>query len=266
MISFVKGLVRSRLEEAGYVVLRKSTFDRVMARNSGAQETAAPNHGLGVSPAEATKSSDDRLIEDALERAVSRIVETNLEGDVADCGIGETRDLITVLGALKACGELSRRVALFDTSMIPAHRGQRVMPLWGSWGEALLRGDGRGLPQSLAPQEEIPAPLAKTDYPATKIKFVTQITERAIDSGLNQEIALLLMTCDNHRGNSLVLSRLLPRVASGGLIVVRGYSPERADGTEPIMLLRRHFPKFQLTKISGSYWIGSASIAELKHA
>ncbi len=202
-------------------------------------------------------TDSDRLAIEAFHEAAWYIGEHGIDGDIVDCGIGETTDLKIIALALLSLGERSRRLILFDTSMIPAHRAEKVMPLWGSWGEALFRANNNGLKAPPSLQDLIPTALVRTGYPVTNIRSVTQFTPRAINTNLSPQISWLLMTCDTHRANPLVLSQLLQRLADGAVVVVRGYAADPAiESREPVRMLRACAPGLELAQLSGSYWIG----------
>ena len=240
MMRLVKRTIVRALDRAGYTLVRKP----------------APAVAIGGTH---NRTPSVRLTDKSLSRAVSYIIGAKIAGDVVDCGIGEPEDLAAIALALKAQGDLSRRLILFDTSMNPAHRGEKVMPLWGSWGDALFREENKGLRSPPTLQQAIPSALAKTDYPASNIRSVTQITERAVQSNIDRPIALLLVTCHTHKANALVISRLLPSLADQALIVVRGYSPKAADAGAIVALLRSQLAGLALSHMTGSYWMGTVS-------
>jgi O-methyltransferase len=208
----------------------------------------------GVKPVPAALlGSGQTLAVEALYAATCYVAEAQIDGDIVDCGRGETEDLTIIARTLLSLGESSRRLILFDTSMVPAHRAQKVMPLWGSWGEILFRSDGKRL--SVGRPDNLPIGLTRTEYPIDNFRFISQITDRDIESGLPRTIALLLMTCDTYKANQLVLARILPRLAQGAFIVVRGYSPEAARQRHgPLQLLSQ--VSFTSSYLHGSYWAG----------
>lgn len=239
------------ITEAGWRTLFRRAFLRDIAAPAS---KSAPEVSPLLYPA-----GGDRLVVEAFHEAAWYIGEERIDGDIVDCGIGETTDLKVIALALLSLGERSRRLVLFDTSMISAHRAEKVMPLWGSWGDALFRASSNGLRTPPSPRELIPTALARTEYPVANIRFVTQFTRRAIKAGLSSQIAWLLMTCDTHAANRLVLSHLLTRLASGAVVIVRGYvTGPTMQVREPIRMLRERVPGLELRQLSGSYLIGKA--------
>jgi hypothetical protein len=277
MINFLKWMILRFLSALGYVLLKQPDFDVLNNRASMAARlpqvpvistclsSSDPSSSEGAATLPQTHivarglKNKDNPLEEALCHAAQYIIDARIPGDVVDCGTGETSNLRILAMALKSQGATSRRLILFDTTMNPAHRGEKMMPLWGSWGEVLFRNETRGLRWPPLPEGLIPTDLATTGYPVSNIDFVTQVTDRAIRSKLPPQIALLMLTCDTYKANSIVLSRLLPQLAPNAMVIVRGYSPDAASSNEPIRLLHCHLPTLVLAHVSDAYWMGTAS-------
>jgi hypothetical protein len=207
-----------------------------------------------------TRSTGDTLpklksgLVHVLGEAVTRITQDKVDGDIVDCGTGETEHLYASAKLLKEIGDTRRKLILFDTSMDPAHRALKTMPLWGPCNEAPFR-DAHHKIKHGGEKDKLPGELIATRYPANNIVIETHVTDRAIQSSLPQQIALLILSCDSHRANAIVLQKVLPQLAKGAAIIVRGYSPEIAGENIAIQLLRKYVPKVDLVQAWDTYWI-----------
>jgi hypothetical protein len=242
MISLIKQTIQQALGKIGYTLVKQPTrSDRTRASSIAFQPPSL-------------KAALVRLLEDA----VAHITGKRISGDIVDCGTGETIHLYGLATALKLRSDTSRKLILFDTSMDPAHRAEKIMPLWGSRNQAPFPDVHKPSQPARAAEEALPRELIATGYPAKNISIETHATDRAIRSKLSQQIAILILTCDTHKANSMVLEKVLPQLAKGATIIVRGYSPAIAEGNNAISLLRKHVPELVLTHVWDSYWTALA--------
>jgi hypothetical protein len=239
MLKAIKQAIQLGLGRLGYALVRQPKNNELQLR--------------AASIAPKPPSLDESLVH-LLDEVVAHITSHSIPGDVVDCGTGETLHLQGLTTALKSRREIFRRLILFDTSMDPSHRAEKTMPLWGTWDQALFRDDHKGLQGIPAAEDAIPREVIDRGYPTRNIIIETQVTDRAIRSNLPPQIAILIMTCDTHSANSMVLEKVLPQLVRGAKIIVRGYSPAKAEGNDAIRLLRKHFPELVLIPVWNTYW------------
>ena len=128
------------------------------------------------------------------------------------------------------------------------------MPLWGACDLAILLESHKQFKQALGPENFIPSELIDTGYPTKNIVVETHVTDRAIRSKLPRQISILIMNCDTHKANSIILEKVLPQLTKGATIIVRGYTPSIEERNGAIRLLHKHAPDLVLTPVTDDCW------------
>jgi hypothetical protein len=95
----------------------------------------------------------------ALYSIADYLTRVSIEGEVVECGYGNTANLAVLAAAFAQLGDTSRRLALFDTSADPLHRPELEFELWGTDRDPLSTSGGWRKSQKLEPP---PRELAAT--------------------------------------------------------------------------------------------------------
>src|SRR5689334_6462467 len=106
----VKQSVQNMLGRFGYALVKLPT------RGSPADYTGP-----------ALKTGLVRMLGDAIDQ----VVRDRIDGDIVDCGVGETDVLFGLASLLTKKRDTRRKLVLFDTSMDCTHRAETTMPSWG---------------------------------------------------------------------------------------------------------------------------------------
>ena len=199
----------------------------------------------------------ERECEAELSRAVKLIIDTQIVGDIVDCGSGDARNLEILAAALVGLGDVSRRLILLDTTVDPAHRAGSVLPLWGSRGDQLWREATVAMKSSEVTSEPLPAMLLASGYPLTRITVVRDVSDRQIKRCLPDKIAMLILTGDTYKANVVTQERLMPSVSGNGIIVVARNPFEVGFPSALSRLIKTVLPDICFRQAGKSLWIGS---------
>jgi hypothetical protein len=196
MINPAKRIVLQGLNRAGYRLLKREEYERLLVTAAEAQQAAqVPQSGMSASPpfvptpytsglgvaefAPVTGGANlasflDRVkgVRDlsplravALYSIADYIVRANVKGEVLDCGYGRTATLAAMATAFVQIGDVSRRLVLFDTSADPVHRPELEFELWGADRDPLSTTRSWRKSQKVEPA---PPELVAAGYPVEK--------------------------------------------------------------------------------------------------
>lgn len=249
--SYFKRPVLRLVESLGYVILKRNASD-----------TFLEPHPSELHPVEPINSPDqdgdrERECEAELSRVAKFITDTQVVGDIVDCGSGDARNLGILAAALVGLGDVSRRLILLDTTVDPAHRAGSVLPLWGSRGDQLWREATVAMKSSEVTSEPLPAMLLASGYPLTRITVVKDVSDRQIKRCLPDRIAMLILTCDTYKANVITQERLMPSVSKDGIIVVVRNPFEVGFPSSLSRRIETVLPDICFKQAGESLWIGS---------
>jgi O-methyltransferase len=254
MINPAKRIILQGLNRAGYRLLKREEYERLLATAAEVQQTAQrPQSGILPSPpfmpasppafslevaefAPVTCGADltsflDRVkgIRDlsplravALYSIADYITRASVKGEVVDCGYGRTATLVAMAAAFVQVGDTSRRLILFDTSADPVHRPELEFELWGTDRDLLSTTRSWHKSQKVEPA---PQELIGTGYPVEKFSIrryprepITQI----------EPVAFLGLTSASYQSNRTAIATFFPQVVSRGVVAVEPDPLERA--------------------------------------
>lgn len=197
----------------------------------------------------ATMTSPERMY--ALYKAVEYIVDANIPGDLAECGVWRGGSVMVMAATLAAKGCRNRRIWLYDTFAGMTAPGADDVDYAGRDAAALLNEQAKSqesLIWGLAPIEIVRANLAKVPYPPEMFNFVQGPVEQTIPGAIPSQLAILRLDTDWYESTKHELVHLYPRLASRGVLCIDDYGYWRgsrkavdeyfASGHTPILLNR----------------------------
>jgi O-methyltransferase len=165
-----------------------------------------------------TKTSAERLV--ALIRATHYVVDNEVPGSFAECGVWRGGSMMAVALALQDAGDTSRTLYLYDT-------------FEGMTAPTLLDRDFAGQPASVrAPRtgpwlrvglDEARDNLLSTGYPAEQLRFVAGKVEETIPATIPQSLALLRLDTDWYQSTHHELLHLYPLLQPKGILIIDDY-------------------------------------------
>ena len=270
MVPQLKRLILHTLHRFGYVVLKGTDYERLIAVPSASKieemrrinptgVADLPDPTISITPREMPASAEflaaiDGACESsraaALYAVAHYLVEANIEGDVLDCGFGATETLIALAAALQRLGDTSRNLVLFDTTADPLHRAEAQLPLWGTERDLLAK--TRIVAQS-GRSEPAPAELRSTGYPTEKMSINRYPREPIAAFG---KLAFLGLTAQTFPSNRDAIATFLPQLSRGGVIAVAAdpFGLSQGDPIEEILKVQNSAVLF--FKIADNFRIG----------
>jgi hypothetical protein len=165
-----------------------------------------------------TMVSPDRNV--GLLRAIDHIVRWQIPGDFVECGVWRGGTSLLAANAFHAAGNTGRTLWLYDTfeGMPPPEEVDR--DLSGASASDLLADPGVRCEASL---EDVRTTMARTAYPADRIRFVVGKVEDTIPATMPESIAILRLDTDWYASTYHELVHLYPRLVSGGILILDDY-------------------------------------------
>lgn len=171
-----------------------------------------------------TMTSVDRRY--ALWQGVRHISQQGIAGDVVECGVWRGGSTMLAALTLLDLGERDRTLWLYDTfegmSEPTEHDvsvdGASMVQEWSSH-----RGQTEDPVFAYGSLDEVRATMARTAYPADRLRFVPGKVEDTIPATLPGPIALLRLDTDWYESTKHELEHLWPLLAPGGVIIVDDY-------------------------------------------
>ena len=157
----------------------------------------------------------------ALYKAVEYIIEKNIPGCFAECGVWKGGScMLSALTALRL-GASDRQIYLYDTftGMPEPSEHDRV-----AWNNQSMRERGtEDLASWAVPADEVMQDLLSTGYPAEQIKLVQGKVEETLQRNVPERIALLRLDTDWYESTAYELEVLYPRLSPGGVLIIDDY-------------------------------------------
>jgi hypothetical protein len=281
MISPAKRIILLGLNRAGYRLLKREEYERLLATAAEAQQTAqAPQSGISPSPPfmPAPPASSLEVAEFAPftgganlatfldrvkgvrdlspQRAVALysiadyIARANVKGEVVDSGYGGTAILVAMATAFVQIGDMSRRLVLFDTSADPVHRPELEFELWGTDRDPLstMRSWRKSQKVETAPPE-----LMATGYPVEKFSIKRYPREPITQL---EPVAFLGLTSASYQSNRAAIATFFPQVVSRGVVAVEPDPLERTGRNAVHAFLRDAGVNMLFLHVAANYYVG----------
>jgi hypothetical protein len=213
----MKQMIKSALARAGLELTR--TADR---RSAAIADLGAADRELVARVEPFTMTSLDRRA--SLIGAVDHIVRHRIAGDIVECGVWRGGSMMLAALALRARGDTSRNLWLYDTFEGMSEPGAEDRSASGETAAAQLartpRGEGVWCEAGL---EDVQANLWSIGYPRERIHFVQGKVEATIPARLPARIALLRLDTDWYESTRHELKHLYPLLSRHGVLVIDDY-------------------------------------------
>jgi O-methyltransferase len=168
----------------------------------------------------------------ALIDAVRYIVQRDVSGAFAECGVWRGGSVLAMIATLQSLGATPRDIWLFDTfEGMTEPTAEDVSefdpPALGTWRSAVSRGKrpwAELFDAQVFNEEIVRATLAETGYPADRLHFVRGPVEETLpDQVPATSLALLRLDTDWYESTRHELTHLYPRLEAGGVLIVDDY-------------------------------------------
>ncbi len=188
-------------------------------------EATAQDAALIASLKPYTMTSSERLW--SLVNAVRYIVDEQIPGDFAECGVWRGGSVMAMALELARLDAADRRIWLYDTfSGMTQPTTADVEAGTGASAEDLMSttdvGDGNNV-WAHASRADVEANLATTGYPADKLLYVEGDVAVTLRESVPDTIALLRLDTDWYESTRLGLEVLYPRLVVGGVCILDDY-------------------------------------------
>ena len=167
-------------------------------------------------------------------RAVQRINERGIPGDIVELGVWKGGVSCFMAMAMAASGRTTRRLWLFDTyAGMPEptadddRRSRKYWTLITNGTATRVPGGVRDRKWAYAPLDEVQHTMARTGYPPERISFVKGKVEDTLPLSAPESIALLRLDTDWFTSTKAELDILWPRLSPGGWLYVDDYASFR---------------------------------------
>jgi hypothetical protein len=213
----VKRLVRSAVRRFGYDLVRDPPELRMVLGDLSDKEREAV-----AAAREYSATSPERLA--AMVQSVAHVVRHRVPGDIVECGVWRGGSMMAAAIMLKALGDTSRRLFLYDTFEGMSEPTERDRNLQGISAREILATSERGTGYwCYAGLDDVRANLRSTGYPEDKVVYVRGRVEETIPGQIPERIALLRLDTDWYESTRHELEHLYPRLSRHGIMIVDDY-------------------------------------------
>lgn len=162
----------------------------------------------------------------ALWKAVGYVLDSEIEGDLVECGVWRGGSSMLIARMLTESGDDSRVLWLYDTfegMSLPSEydvdrKGRRMVD---TWHQHLGQEDDEIF--AFSPLEEVGENMASTGFPADRVKYVKGMVEETLPDQIPEKVALLRVDTDWYESTRHELEFLWPRLVSGGVLIIDDY-------------------------------------------
>jgi O-methyltransferase len=171
-----------------------------------------------------TRTSVERMY--ALYQATQYIVRAGVPGSVVECGVWRGGSAMLAAMTLAACDDRARELWLYDTyegMSAPSDHDRD----WRGISAAELMKQGEANKETsvwcYSSLDEVRANMARTGYPADRLRFIKGKVEDSLPGEAPAQIALLRLDTDFYESTYHELTHLYPRLAPGGVLIIDDY-------------------------------------------
>jgi hypothetical protein len=170
-----------------------------------------------------TMTSPERVI--ALCDAVRYVSARAVPGAFVECGVWKGGSSMAAALTLLAAGDADRDLYLFDTfegMSAPTEHDRRADD--SASAQALLEASSASeRVWAYSPLDEVKANMARTGYPAERIRYVQGKVEDTIPGSAPDQIAVLRLDTDWYESTRHELEHLYDRLSPGGVLIIDDY-------------------------------------------
>ena len=171
-----------------------------------------------------TMTSMQRIL--ALISATRYLVRAGIEGAFVECGVWRGGSMLAVGLVLEQEGDLSRDLYLFDTFDGMTDPTEADVDMGGTSAAEMLRERSKTEEDTLwafSPLESVKETLARSSYPAEKIRYIVGDVLATIPQNAPATIAMLRLDTDWYKSTLHELKHLYPRLTTGGVLIIDDY-------------------------------------------
>jgi len=177
----------------------------------------------------ATMTTVERMF--GLYKAVRYVVEADIPGALAECGVWKGGSVMLMAETLRLLGCTDRPLYLFDTFDGLPLPGDLDVSFDGDAALDLMLRTPKDAPDSIwcvAAEEEVRRNLLRTGHPESMIhfvpgRFVPGRVEETIPDQAPERLALLRLDTDWYDSTKHELEHLYPRLSPGGVLIIDDY-------------------------------------------
>ncbi len=172
-----------------------------------------------------TMTSAERLW--SLLNAVRYVVNENIPGDFAECGVWRGGSVMAMAKELGRINITDRRIWLYDTfaGMTEPTNNDIEAGTGVTASEMLLTteiGDGNNV-WCVAGRADVEANVRTTGYPFSNFQFIEGDVAETLKTSVPEKIALLRLDTDWYESTRIGLEVMYPRLAIGGVCILDDY-------------------------------------------
>jgi hypothetical protein len=216
----MKRLLKAALRRVGYDLVRYPPAQA--SEFTAVRDMSEAQRKIMATAMPFTMTSVERMA--ALISAVDYVVQNDIPGDIAECGVWRGGSMMTVALTLLAHGDRSRSLYLYDTfeGMSPPTGDDKSLE--GVPAEELLKRQpvGTGI-WCYASLEDVRANILSTGYPEEKIHLIKGKVEETIPGQVPSSLALLRLDTDWYESTKHELTHLYPCVDPKGILIIDDY-------------------------------------------
>ena len=172
-----------------------------------------------------TMTSNERIW--SLLRAVRYITESDIPGDIVECGVWRGGSMMAAALQLQDLDSLDRELWLYDTyaGMTPPTPEDRESVTGSSAADLLSAtdvGDGNNV-WCLADEVDVRANMLSTAYPQDRCHFIKGDVAETLQTSVPTRISLLRLDTDWYASTKAEMDVLYERLAPGGVCILDDY-------------------------------------------
>ena len=163
----------------------------------------------------------------ALYTATRYVIENQVPGDFAECGVWRGGSVLLIAHTLLRLGNTDRTLWLYDTfDGMPPPSAEDIQEMSGRSASEILAEHEKSEDDpfwGIAPRAAVEENLRGTGYPLDRIRFIEGDVQITIPSQAPARIALLRLDTDWYASTRHELQHLYPRIAEDGVLIVDDY-------------------------------------------
>ena len=251
----LKGYVRLALKRRGYELVRRNGAGRA----DELMDISALELEIYQQVKPYTMTSVEKVM--GLVRAVQYVVKNRIPGDFVECGVWRGGSMMTIALTLRALGETSRDLYLYDTfTGMPAPSGHDKRYDGKTASHLIAVGGPNSRVLAYASLEDVRANVGATGYPEERIHYVQGRVEETIPATAPQRIAMLRLDTDWYESTLHELEHLYPRLERNGALIIDDYGHWRGSQQATDEYLARLDPVPFLNRLDYSGRLHQASM------
>ncbi len=211
----MKKLIKMLIERSGYKLVRPFETDTLADLSPAEQKIIASARPF-------TMTSTSRMA--ALVNAVNYLVKNGIPGDICECGVWRGGSMMIIAQALKALGETSRKLYLYDTFEGMSQPTAEDKNNDGRSAETMYNEISKETGAwCYASIEDVRSNIISTGYPTENIHLIKGKVEETIPANLPPKLSLLRLDTDWYESTKHELTHLYPLLVSKGIMIIDDY-------------------------------------------